>query len=59
VYDGEWHIDFASLTASITKKTRAIVLVHPNNPTGSYIKQDEFNHVCTIASKHNIAIIAG
>ena len=57
-YDGEWHIDFESLESAITDRTRAILLVHPNNPTGSYLKQDEFDRVCAIASEHKCAIIA-
>lgn len=40
-YDGAWHIDFAALEALITPRTRAVVVVNPNNPTGSYLKQDE------------------
>jgi aspartate/methionine/tyrosine aminotransferase len=36
-FDGTWHIDFASLEAAMTGKTRAVALVHPNNPTGSYV----------------------
>jgi aspartate/methionine/tyrosine aminotransferase len=56
-YDGEWHVDFTSLQNEVTRKTRAIVLIHPNNPTGSYIKQDEFDRFCTFANKHNCAII--
>jgi alanine-synthesizing transaminase len=56
-YDDEWYIDFESLQEQITERTRAIVLVHPNNPTGSYLKQDEFNRICSLASKHNCSII--
>jgi aspartate/methionine/tyrosine aminotransferase len=40
-YDGAWHIDTASVRTAITPRTRAIVTVSPNNPTGSYIKHDE------------------
>jgi alanine-synthesizing transaminase len=40
-YDGEWHIDLASVRERRGERTRAIVLVHPNNPTGSYVKRDE------------------
>ena len=35
IYDHGWQIDFHTLKSSVTEKTRAIVLVHPNNPTGS------------------------
>jgi aspartate/methionine/tyrosine aminotransferase len=40
-YDGVWHVDLASVRAAAGPKTRAIVLVTPNNPTGSYVKRDE------------------
>jgi aspartate/methionine/tyrosine aminotransferase len=36
-----WRIDFASLENAVTAKTAAIILVHPNNPTGSFIKPHE------------------
>lgn len=40
-YDGEWHIGLSELSAAITPRTRAVLLVNPNNPTGSYLKRDE------------------
>ena len=42
-YDHGWHIDTAALRAMVTARTRAIVVVNPNNPTGSYLKQTEWN----------------
>jgi aspartate/methionine/tyrosine aminotransferase len=56
-YDGEWHVDFASLQAQFSNRTRAIVLVHPNNPTGSYLKQNEFDQICSLASEHHSSLI--
>ncbi len=44
-YDGAWHIDFASLEKLITPRTRAIVIVNPNNPTGSFLKHDELERL--------------
>lgn len=41
VYDGLWHIDLAALEACITSRTRAIVVVAPNNPTGSLLSLAE------------------
>ena len=43
VYDGGWSIDLDALRAMITGRTRAIVLVNPNNPTGSYVSRAEWD----------------
>lgn len=40
-YDGAWHLDFDSVRAAVGPRTRAIVLVTPNNPTGSILKRAE------------------
>ncbi|HZC43645.1 MAG TPA: pyridoxal phosphate-dependent aminotransferase, partial [Acidobacteriaceae bacterium] len=48
-YDHGWHIDMAALVAGITSRTRAIVVVHPNNPTGHFTSPAErklLEHVC-------------
>ena len=47
-YDGEWHIGLGELQAAITDRTRAILLVSPNNPTGSYLKRAELAHLETL-----------
>src|SRR5262249_51628705 len=44
-YDGAWHVDFDTLNKSITPRTRAIVVVNPNNPTGSFLKRDEVDRL--------------
>ena len=46
-YDGVWHIDFPALASAITPRTRAIVVVNPNNPTGSYLKRAEWERLQT------------
>jgi aspartate/methionine/tyrosine aminotransferase len=40
-YDGGWHVDLPSVRSAIEPRTRAILVVSPNNPTGSYLKKDE------------------
>jgi len=64
VYDHGWQIDFHSLQTAIEKARaageicRAVLVVHPNNPTGSYVKAHEvkeLNHVCAV---NELAIIA-
>jgi aspartate/methionine/tyrosine aminotransferase len=57
-YDGSWHIDFAALEQSITPRTRAIVVVNPNNPTGSFLKPEELDLLDTLAARNNIALIS-
>lgn len=41
VYAGRWHVDLEALRAAVTPRTRAIVVVSPNNPTGSFLGEDE------------------
>lgn len=48
VYHGEWTIDREALAAAISRHTRAIVLVNPNNPTGSYLKRPELEFLSTL-----------
>jgi aspartate/methionine/tyrosine aminotransferase len=40
-FDGAWFIDAALVKGAVTPRTRAVVVVSPNNPTGSYLKRDE------------------
>jgi hypothetical protein len=40
-YDGRWHVQLELLRRARGPRTRAIIAVHPNNPTGSYLKRDE------------------
>jgi alanine-synthesizing transaminase len=40
-YDGAWHVDLQSVRRALTPRTRAIIAVNPNNPTGSFLKRDE------------------
>jgi alanine-synthesizing transaminase len=58
LYDHGWQIDFHSLSDAITSKSRAIVVVHPNNPTGYFCKTNEIIELNKICSSRNIAIIA-
>jgi aspartate/methionine/tyrosine aminotransferase len=41
LYDHGWQIDFPSLYKAVNHRTRAVVVVHPNNPTGSYVEDAE------------------
>ncbi len=56
-YAHGWFIDFQSLERAITPRTRAILLVHPNNPTGSYVQAEEVARLNTLCQKHDLALI--
>jgi alanine-synthesizing transaminase len=57
IYDHGWQIDFHSLENSLTPKSRGIVLVHPNNPTGSYVSADERQHLNELCQCQKLALI--
>ncbi|MGB7760591.1 MAG: pyridoxal phosphate-dependent aminotransferase [Bryobacteraceae bacterium] len=57
-YDGGWAIDMDALVQAITARTRAVVLVNPNNPTGSYIKRGELEALTRMAAERGIALIS-
>jgi alanine-synthesizing transaminase len=56
--DHRWAIDFHSLESLATAKSRAIVLVHPNNPTGSFVARDELSHLADFCRRNSLAVIA-
>jgi len=58
VYHGEWSIDLEGLTAAIDERTRAIVVVHPNNPTGSYLKRSELDALVRLCRDRQLALIS-
>jgi alanine-synthesizing transaminase len=58
IYDHGWQMDFPSLQKAVSKRTRGVVVVHPNNPTGSYVhpqERESLNHFCR---EHKLALIA-
>ncbi|MBI4484884.1 MAG: pyridoxal phosphate-dependent aminotransferase, partial [Acidobacteria bacterium] len=57
-YQSAWTIDFSSVEAALSSRTRAVVLVSPNNPTGSFVKQDELGRMAALCAPHGIALIA-
>jgi alanine-synthesizing transaminase len=57
VYHDGWQIDFHSLEQAITARTRAIMLVHPNNPTGSFVKEREREQLNLLCLRHNLALV--
>lgn len=57
-YDHGWHTDFHSLEQAITPRTRGIIVVHPNNPTGHFTKREEMSRLSQICFSRGMGIIA-
>jgi aspartate/methionine/tyrosine aminotransferase len=58
VYCGGWAIHWEALEAALTDRTRAIILVNPNNPTGSYVKAEELERLVALSAERQIALIS-
>ncbi len=58
VYDYGWQIDFAALERAITPSSRAVIVVHPNNPTGHFCSAREAARLNEICSHRRMAVIA-
>jgi alanine-synthesizing transaminase len=56
-YDHGWHLDTHSIRTAITGRTRAIMAVHPNNPTGSYVHPREAAELNAICSERELALV--
>jgi aspartate/methionine/tyrosine aminotransferase len=55
---GGWSIDLASVEAALNARTRAVLVVSPNNPTGSFITRNELDRLAALCAPRGIAIIA-
>jgi alanine-synthesizing transaminase len=52
-----WFIDWGSIQRALTPRTRAVLLVHPNNPTGSYVKSEEVQQLNDLCRERGLALI--
>src|ERR1700722_5252933 len=52
IYDHGWQMDFPSLEKAVTPRTRGVVVVHPNNPTGSYVQAHELSLLNAFCREH-------
>jgi alanine-synthesizing transaminase len=63
-FDGVWHVDYGSMIEAIAaarragNRPRAVIVVNPNNPTGSFLKRDELARLSTIAAEEDLAVIS-
>ena len=58
IYDHGWQIDLTELTRRATERTRALIVVHPNNPTGHYVSARERDRLAVFCSDRGMALIA-
>src|SRR5258708_24432012 len=58
LYDRGWQIDFHALEQSITPRTRGVIVVHPNNPTGNFVNSGQMTKLNAVCSARGMAIIA-
>jgi len=56
-YAQGWLIDFQSIIRAVTPRTRAILLVHPNNPTGSHCCEEEVHRLNEVCRQRKLALI--
>ncbi|HEX4231000.1 MAG TPA: pyridoxal phosphate-dependent aminotransferase [Bryobacteraceae bacterium] len=57
-YDGSWYLDIKEMASQIAPRTRAIVIVNPNNPTGVFLKRSECEELFALAARHNLPIVS-
>ena len=56
--DNGWEPDVEEMARKINGKTRGIVVINPNNPTGAVCSQRNLEQICELARKHNLVIFA-
>ena len=54
---GRWSIDLDRLVSAVSPRTRAILVVSPNNPTGSYVTAAELEAIAALAVEHDLAVV--
>jgi hypothetical protein len=57
-YHGRWAIDMDSVQRALGPRTRAVLVVSPNNPTGSFVSRDELDRLASLCEPRGVAIVA-
>jgi aspartate/methionine/tyrosine aminotransferase len=57
-YHGRWSVDAASIARALSPRTRAVLVVSPNNPTGNFVSGDEMDEIESLCAGAGIAVIA-
>jgi aspartate/methionine/tyrosine aminotransferase len=56
-YHGTWWVDVEALAEAIGPRTRAVLLVSPNNPTGSLLGREDLLAIARLSAAHNLALV--
>ena len=56
-YHGAWTVDFDSLERALTPRSRAVLVVSPNNPTGSFVSRDDLDRLARACAPRGVALI--
>lgn len=56
-YHGEWSIDFDHLHSQLSSKTKIVVVVAPNNPTGSLLRREQWERLAALCAARGIAVV--
>lgn len=54
----DWEPDLADMESKITSRTKAIVIINPNNPTGAVYSKDTLQRIARLAEKHQLILFA-
>lgn len=57
-YHGRWSIDLASVEQALSPRTRAVLVVNPNNPTGNFVSARDLDDLAQLCGPRDIAVIS-
>jgi len=57
-WDGEWQVDLSALESAMSPRTRAVVVVNPNNPTGAFLKRGELEAIEALCAERGTALVS-
>jgi len=57
-YHGRWSIDLAGVEQALSPRTRAILIVNPNNPTGNFVSADDLEALAQLCGSRDVAVIS-
>ncbi len=56
-FHDRWHLDLGAIEAAVSPRTRAIVVVNPNNPTGHFLSGTEWQGLTGLCARHGLALL--